>query len=208
MCESGKKPSHEAMTATSGAITTSACHDRHRMKRRDATLLFMSERTQTNQSADTTNMRDAARRTDMSLPAVAAEFSVTDRTIKRWSAADGGWSKLNGPKMTARAQAVADQIQTAVADVASDEDRQTTLALLREDAAVDQRAAVLARHRQEWAGPRALAYEAMKRRDYELARIAKTSSETLRNIQESERKAWGLDPANFDRPSVVVIERS
>lgn len=186
----------------------------HRLGARDAILLIaMSEITQTNQP-DPSAVREAARHlyetTPMTFEQVGKEFGVADRTVKRWAEAVGGWQKF-GKELTDRAQAVADKIQTAVTSLGSqagEDERQEVVAQLRTNAAVDQRAAVLARHRQEWAGPRALAYEAMKKRDLELARLAKTNSETLRNIQEGERRAWGLDPTAADKPSVVVIERS
>lgn len=75
-----------------------------------------------------------------------------------------------------------------------------------EDRAVDERARVIDRHRREWDGVRSLTYEAMKARDFEKGKLAKITSETMRNIHEGERKAWGLD-AGKEEGTVVVIER-
>lgn len=165
---------------------------------------------------DAATLRAAARLMYESTPArlidVAEEFKVTGRTIANWSAADASagspWQKLNSPQITERANAVADQISSAVANVAGEDERQAITAQLREDAAVSQRAQLLDRHRQELNGPRKLLYEAMTKRDAELVKLAKGAAETLRILQESERRAWGLDPAAVDKPSVVVIERS
>ena len=74
------------------------------------------------------------------------------------------------------------------------------------EVAVDQRAQVLDRHRREWAAPRRLSYEAVQGRDFEKAKLAKITAETLKLIQDGERKAWGLEGADPDQP-VFVIER-
>lgn len=73
---------------------------------------------------------------------------------------------------------------------------------------VAERAAVIARHRKEWAAPRGLSYGAMKAKDFEQAKLAKISSETLSIIQKGERAAWGLDAADPADKPVVIIERS
>lgn len=168
----------------------------------------------TSNTPDQSAIRDAARHLYETTPAtfdqVGEDVGVSGRSVKRWSAADGGWSKLSGPEITARAQAVADTIQTAVTDLgpqAGEEERQTITAQMREDAAISLRAQLLDRHRQELNAPRKLAYEAMAKKDHELARLAKTVTDAICKIQEAERKAWCLDPADVAKPAVVVIER-
>lgn len=73
---------------------------------------------------------------------------------------------------------------------------------------------VLERHRKEWAAPRALSAEAVRMRDsdpmkaYERARLAKMTAETLKIVQDGERKSLGLD--QIDTPPggyTVVVER-
>lgn len=58
-----------------------------------------------------------------------------------------------------------------------------------------ERAALLARHRQEWDDHLDLWWDAHYRRNLNLARLAKTQAETLKLRQADERKAWGLDDA-------------
>lgn len=142
---------------------------------------------------------------------VGAAFSVTGRTIANWSAEDpaGPWRKLNSPAISAQAEEAADKITAAIANVADEEERQAVLASMRVDSAVDQRAAVLARHRAEVSGPRALAYEGMRKKDMDLIRMAKTAAEALKVTQDLERRAWNIvDASDAERGNtVVVIER-
>lgn len=174
----------------------------------------MSENTKANQP-DAATTREAARQMYETTPAtlveVAAEFCVAYRTIARWSAADGGGSKLNGPEITDRAQAVADKIQTAVTDIgqqAGEDERQAVVARLREDAAVDQRAAVLARHRSEWNVVRGLVAEAVKGRDQAKAKLALDVGRALDLAQRGECRAWGIDPGDVQGGVTVIIERA
>ncbi|EKK5568025.1 hypothetical protein PN823_004445 [Enterobacter hormaechei] len=73
--------------------------------------------------------------------------------------------------------------------------------------ALTERKRLMERHRKEWDLPRRLAYEAVKNNNFETAKLAKISSETLRNIQEMERKAWGIEKAEPENNITVVIER-
>lgn len=71
---------------------------------------------------------------------------------------------------------------------------------------------LLERHRKEWTVPRALSAEAMRHRDtnpikaFEFAKLAKITAETMKIMQDGERKAHGLDKPDSGG-SVVVIER-
>lgn len=183
------------------------------LERRDTTLsLAMEEKNQPDPAA----LRQAARHLYESTPAtlveVAAEFGLSDRTLKRYSVADGGWRKLGGLEITARAQAVADKIKTAVTDLgpqASEDDRKAVVDQLRTDAAVDQRAAVLARHRSEWGIVRGLVSEAVRGRDPVKAKLAVDVGRALDLAQRGEARAWGLDAGENNQSAVtVVIERS
>lgn len=175
----------------------------------------MEENTQTNQP-DQSAIRDAARHLYESTPAtfdqVGEDVGVSGRTVKRWAAADGGWSKLSGPEVTARAQAAADRIQTAVSDLGpqtGEEERQEVVAQLRTDAAVDQRAAILARHRSEWGIVRGLVAEAVRGRDAAKAKMAVDVGRALDLAQRGEARAWGLDAGeNHGGAVTVIIERS
>lgn len=96
--------------------------------------------------------------------------------------------------------------------IAEAERHQAERSAISEDAAVGLRAALLERHRSEWQMARQLAYEAVKGRDFDKAKLAKITTETIRNIQDGERKAWGLDITEPAAPgstnTVVVIERT
>lgn len=71
-----------------------------------------------------------------------------------------------------------------------------------EQAAVDLRAELIERHRNEWKLARKQLYKASKIADnasgFEAAKFAKINSETLTLIQAGERKAWGLDAVQID----------
>ena len=78
------------------------------------------------------------------------------------------------------------------------------------------RAGVLDRHRREWSAPRGLAYKALKMGQegkvleaFELAKLAKITSETLQIVQVGECRAFGLDHTSRgqDGGTVVTIER-
>lgn len=77
---------------------------------------------------------------------------------------------------------------------------------------VEIRAQVIEKHRREWVAARQLSYEAIKGRDFERAKLAKITAETIAIIQKSERVAYGLDipddaGARAGAQTTVVIER-
>lgn len=163
---------------------------------------------------DSATMREAARSlyesTPSTLEAVAIEFGVSARTLKRWSAASGGWQKLDSPTITARAQLAADRVKAAVADIGpndSAEQQVVALAEMRTEAAVDERAAVLAKHRGEFNIVRGLVAEAVRSRDAGKARLAVDVGRALELCHRNERRAWGLD-VESPGGTVVVIDRS
>ena len=171
----------------------------------------MSENTKTNLT-DPATVRAAARHlyetSPLTFEQIGEEFGVADRTVKRWAEADGGWRKLVGPEITARAQEAADRIQSAVADITTEEDRQAVLTQVRVDAAINERANVLSRHRKEWSVVRALAGEAVRDRDGAKAKLALDVGRALDLAQRGEARAWGLDYADERQGAVIVIERS
>lgn len=71
--------------------------------------------------------------------------------------------------------------------------------------AVDLTSRVLERHRKEWEVPRGLLGEAVKARDFERAKLAKISAETLTLVQQGERTAHGIKSG--DIAPVIEIER-
>lgn len=145
---------------------------------------------------------------------VAEETGISYRSIEARSKADGGWTKrslLPPSGMNEAAQAVADTYTAKLADYGDEisvEQKQVALQETAVETAVDLRAQLIDRHRREWAAPRRLVYEAIQKRDFELAKLAKISTESLRNIQDGERKAWGIDKGEGDDKKVtLVIER-
>lgn len=60
------------------------------------------------------------------------------------------------------------------------------------NAAADRKAAVITRHREEWVKHQAIIDEALNNNDFDRAKLAKITAETLKIRQEGERKAWGI----------------
>ena len=151
----------------------------------------------------------------MTFPQLAKETKIGTSTLQR-KANEDGWVKARDPAqlaaMSAAAQEVADRFASKVAeygDEISAEQKAAAVAETVQETAVLERGKVLDRHRREWAAPRKLSYEAVQNRDFERAKLAKITAETLKIIQEGERKAWGLDQSgDGDAKGVtVVIER-
>lgn len=202
---------HDTRVPSREAFPLTRCHP---VGRRDGIMSPMKTNADANSHPDSATMREAARAlyesTPSTLEAVASEFGVSARTLKRWSAASGGWQKLDGPTITARAQLVADRVQAAVADIGpndSAEQQVAALAEMRTEAAVDERAAVLAKHRGEGQIIRGLVAEAVRGRDGAKARLAVGVARALKLAHDLERKAWGLDLGELPPGTVVVIER-
>lgn len=60
------------------------------------------------------------------------------------------------------------------------------------DAAADAKAAVMRRHKEEWNRHQQIIDEALAAGDFDKAKLAKITAETLKIRQEAERKAWGI----------------
>lgn len=70
--------------------------------------------------------------------------------------------------------------------------------------AIERRAEVLNTHRKEWTAVRTLAYASIKAKDIEGAKHVKVVAESLKIVQDGERKAWGLDRDENKPPSVSI----
>lgn len=81
------------------------------------------------------------------------------------------------------------------------------LAAAAEDASIAARAELISRHRKETNNARALLYGAMRTKLYEDAKTAKAVIEGMKILQETERKAWGIEGSDDDKAVRVVIER-
>lgn len=140
----------------------------------------------------------------LSFADLASQFGVSKQAIHHRAKAENWERVVSLADLTARAQARADHLVDGRVDAKG-------LASSREagiESATDRRAAVLERHRREGDGPRKIAYQALQTGDIEKAKVAKAVAETLKIVQELERKAWGLDIVDApcgDR--VIVVER-
>ena len=74
------------------------------------------------------------------------------------------------------------------------------------DAEAARRAAVVQRHRDEWDGHKEIVDTALGTRDFDSAKLAKITAETLKIRQEAERKAWGIDVAQPNVTNVTVSQ--
>jgi hypothetical protein len=61
------------------------------------------------------------------------------------------------------------------------------------DAEASRRADVVQRHRDEWEEHKDIVDTAIGTKDFEAAKLAKITAETLKIRQEAERKAWAID---------------
>lgn len=140
---------------------------------------------------------------------VAEELGIPPRAVERWSQAEG-WAKRQAD-MSERAHAAADTYKGKLSELGPEittDQQQKAMTDAAEETAVQLRAQVLERHRKEWNVPRALVNEAVKARSFDKAKLAKITSETLKLVQDGERKAWGIDSGPDGNQKVtVVIER-
>lgn len=60
-------------------------------------------------------------------------------------------------------------------------------------AAADRKMAVIVRHQDEWRRHQAIIDEALANNDFERAKLAKITAETIRIRQDGERRAWGIE---------------
>lgn len=69
--------------------------------------------------------------------------------------------------------------------------------------AAEDKAAVIRNHREAWDGFKQEVKAALEANDFNRLKCLKIASETLRNAQECERKAWGIQdkPAETEQPT-------
>jgi hypothetical protein len=71
--------------------------------------------------------------------------------------------------------------------------------------AAQKKAAVIARHKQEWADHQKWIDEALANGDFNAAKLAKITAETIRIRQDGERRAWGIVDTDV-RPQAEKIK--
>lgn len=149
--------------------------------------------------------------TPLTVEEVGKEVGVSGRTVKRWSAADGGWRKVVVQGLSQRAHEAADKVRDTVAELPPDappERKAEALAAATEGVAVDERAQLLSKHRKQWAIIDGLVAEAVRKRDLNAAKLAESVCRTIAGKQTAERKAWGLEAGEGTPTKVqVTIER-
>lgn len=152
----------------------------------------------------------------MSVSMVADKVGLARSTIGNYAARDNWKKKYKYGEVTKEAQELADTYKSTVADLGPEvtpEQKTEVIKQIADDDAIAKRAELLARHRREWAAPRAMSAEAVNLRledtakAFDRAKLAKITAETLMIVQNGERKAWGLDVGELPAGAVVVIER-
>lgn len=152
----------------------------------------------------------------MSVSIVADKIGVPRSTVGYYASRDNWKKKYKYGEVTKEAQEMADKYKSSVADLGPEvtpDQKTEVIKQIADDDAIAKRAELLARHRREWAAPRAMSAEAVQLRledaakAFDRAKLAKITAETLMIVQNGERKAWGLDVGELPAGAVVVIER-
>ncbi len=155
----------------------------------------------------------------MTFKQAAEKTGMGKSTLERRANAEG-WKKCFGKlkpgEMTADAQSAADlfgRLMDEYGPEVTADQQEMVVAEVVHEVAVDIRGKMLDRHRTEWAAPRAMSAEAVRMRDadpdkaFDRAKMAKITAETLKIIQDGERKAHGIDAGDLPPGAVVVIDR-
>lgn len=155
----------------------------------------------------------------MTLKDAATRTGMGKSTLERRANSEG-WKKCFGNlkpgEMTADAQAAADLFSRMLDEYGPEVTAEETALVTEQavyDVAIDIRGQLLDRHRLEWAAPRAMSAEAVRLRTtdedkaFNRAKLAKITAETLKIIQDGERRAHGMDPAGDGSNAIVVIDR-
>jgi hypothetical protein len=114
---------------------------------------------------------------------LARRFPVTRAAIRK-RAEKEGWTQDVEPVIR---RMVAEKVAGLVPGATSEKKAE---AMSQE---ASRRAAVVERHKREWDDHQRLIEDAINRGDFEAAKLAKITSETIRIRQDGERKAWSLD---------------
>lgn len=128
---------------------------------------------------------------------LARKHGVSRKAIQNHIEA-GGWSQDIEPALNRK-------VAEKVAGVVAGSDPKKKAEAL--DAAAQRRADVEIRHQTEWEEHKQLVDTAIGNGDFDAAKLAKITAETLKIRQEGERKAWRLDsqPPVAQAPSNSVL---
>lgn len=136
----------------------------------------------------------------ITLQQVAEETGISFGSIKRYSRNEDWQKKTDFERLQ-------EEYKEQLPANPTEADRRAVSDAISVEHALTERKRLLDRHRKEWELPRRLAYQAVQNNNFDTAKLAKISSETLRNIQDMERKAWGIDKNEPENNITVVIER-
>lgn len=151
---------------------------------------------------------------------LAKELGTNAPRLRKWKQMDAErgieWKRnafRSIPQLAEKAHELANTFTASMASrgkpMTDEVARNEALQELSEHHAVNQRAMLIDRHRTEWNAPRKLSYEAVKAGDFDKAKLAKITAETLTLIQGGECRAWGIDTATRGQGggTVVTIDR-
>ena len=155
----------------------------------------------------------------ITLSAVALETKIGIATLNRWKKKDKWEKRVNQVSRVAPVIAdINDKIEKNISNSGSPdtpENRQKAAIHVAESELVRKQNELLERHKQEWNGPRKVLYEALTNKAdlkdgdvFNKLKIAKIATEALRNIQDGERKAYGIDkplPGPDNEGDVFII---
>lgn len=131
----------------------------------------------------------------MSVRQVATALGVSSQSVE-YQIKKNGWKKIGALQgVNTRAQFAADRLARFGIT------KQKTDAI---EAAVDIRASVLERHRDDWVEHRAAFSIADVAADFEAGKRAKISAEMIRIRQDGERRAYGMDDAPVGQGASVA----
>jgi hypothetical protein len=137
----------------------------------------------------------AQREAGASFPELAARFGLSHQAIQKRAKKDG-WGDGQDVGEVIRRK-VAEKVAGVVA--AKSAIRKAEII----DAAVDQAAGIVTRHREDWEEHHAVFRVRGIADDFDLGRSAKICSEMLAIRQKAERIAWSLDDAE-SKPDITI----
>lgn len=127
---------------------------------------------------------------------VARKYEVSRRAVQKQIEAHG-WRRNVSAQIERR---VAAKVAGVVAGATSEKVEQAI------EAEVDRRASILLRHQRQWDEHEKLLDLAIARKDFEMAKLAKITAETIGIRQAAQRKAYGLDkPAETGDSSLTNL---
>jgi len=152
----------------------------------------------------------------LSFADLAKQFGVSRQRMSG-KARDQGWRKVDAQERIAqKAMDQADARERAQPAVPPVVDRERIVVEEQspqaspesEAAAVDLRANIITRHREETNAVRKTVYEALRQNDFNKGKLAKISAESMEILHRLERTSYGLESKGGNEQSLrIVVER-